>query len=113
MTIKRLGVGPRMSQAVIHNGMVYLAGQVGEGATVAEQTADALASVNKWLGEAGTTKSKILSVTVWLATMDDFAEMNGVYDAWIDKENPPARAAGEARLAAPKYLVEFIVTATL
>ncbi|MFC0216879.1 enamine deaminase RidA (YjgF/YER057c/UK114 family) [Pseudochelatococcus lubricantis] len=112
MTIKRLHPGPRMSEAVIHGDTVWLAGQVGEpGDTVAEQTRQALASVEALLVEAGSDKSRILQVIVWLADIADFESMNAVYDAWIDPQNPPARACGEARLAAPGYRVEFIVTA--
>ncbi len=114
MSIKRLHPGPRMSQAVIHGDIVYLAGQVGNpGSGMAEQAEEALAAVDSLLAEAGSSKSKILSVTVWLADMGDFATMNKVYEAWVDKDNPPARATGEARLATPDYRVEFIVTAAL
>ncbi|WP_417264034.1 RidA family protein [Celeribacter sp.] len=114
MTITRLHPGPRMSQASIHNGTVYLAGQVATpGTDVARQTKEALAKVDALLAEAGSDKSKALQVIVWLADMADFAAMNAVYDAWIDPENPPARACGEAKLATPEHLVEFIVTAAL
>ncbi len=112
MSITRLQSGARMSQIVIHNDTVYLAGQVGtEGADIATQTRDALASVDALLAEAGTDKSKLLQVIVWLADMADFDRMNAVYDAWIDPANPAARACGEAKLATPGYQVEFIVTA--
>lgn len=113
MTIRRIEAGPRMSQAVIHGNTVYLAGQVGEGATVAAQTADCLASVDRLLKEAGTDKSKILQAIIWLADIADFAEMNSVWDKWVDGPNAPARATGEAKLAAPKYRVEIIVTAAV
>ncbi len=112
MSITRIGSGPRMSQAVIHGDTVYLAGQIGtEGADITTQARDAQASVDALLAQAGSDKSRILSVTVWLADMADFAAMNAVYDAWVDKANLPARATGESRLATPDYLVEFIVTA--
>ncbi|MEW9805172.1 RidA family protein [Mesorhizobium marinum] len=113
MTIRRIDVGPRMSDIVIHNNTVYLAGQVGEGATVADQTRDALASVDALLAKAGTSKSKLLQTIIWLDDMANFAEMNAVWDAWIDPANPPARATGEAKLAAPKYNVEVIVVAAI
>lgn len=114
MSITRLHPGPRMSQAVIHNNTVYLAGQVGTaGADVATQTKDCLAAVDRLLEEAGSDKSKLLQVIIWLADMADFDAMNGVYDAWIDPENPAARACGEAKLATPDYKVEFIVTAAI
>ena len=111
MTIERFGVGTRMSQAVVHGDTVYLSGQVGQGATITEETRDILAKVDKQLAAAGTDKSRLLSVTIWLSSMDYFAEMNAVYDAWIDPGNPPARAAGESRLATPDFHVEIIAIA--
>jgi enamine deaminase RidA (YjgF/YER057c/UK114 family) len=111
MTIQRLQSNRRMSQAVIHGDTIYLAGQVGDGPTVADQTKDALAEIEALLKVAGSDKSKILSATIWLASMDDFDEMNSVWDLWVDGQDPPARATGEARLAAPQYLVEIIVIA--
>ncbi|MDB6176189.1 RidA family protein [Paracoccus sp. Z330] len=114
MDIKRIGIGPRMSQAVIHGNTAYLAGQVGTpGADVASQTRDCLAAVDKLLAEVGSDKSRLLQVIIWLADMKDFGAMNEVYDAWIDPAAPAARACGEAKLATPEYLVEFIVTAAV
>lgn len=114
MSIKRLHTGTRMSQIVIHNSTVYLAGQVGEpGASVAEQTRQAIAEVEKLLAEAGTTAEHILQTTIWLADINDFEEMNSVWDAWVPAGHAPARACGEARLATPDYKVELIVTAAL
>ena len=113
-SIKRLHAGPRMSQAVIHNNTVYLAGQVGKpGGTVAQQTKDILEEIDKLLAEAGSHKSKLLQTIIWLADMKDFAEMNSVWDKWVDGPNAPARATGEAKLAGPEYLVEIIVTAAI
>jgi len=109
--ITRIEPGRRMSQAVIHGDIVYLAGQVGEGADVTAQCRDALAQVDRLLALAGSDKSRILSCTVWLADMADFAAMNAVWEGWVDPANPPARATGEAKLATPDYRVEFIVTA--
>ncbi|MGI0524864.1 RidA family protein [Rhizobium giardinii] len=114
MDIKRFETGPRMSQAVVHNGTVYLAGQVGNaGDDVATQTKQALAEVDRLLALAGTDKSRILSATVWLADMVDFPKMNAVWDTWASPGNTPARATGEAKLASPEYLVEVIVIAAL
>ena len=113
MTIRRIEVGPRMSQAVIHGNTVYLAGQVGDGDSVAAQTASCLAEVDRLLAAAGTDKSKILQAIIWLDDMANFAEMNSVWDKWVDPANTPARATGEAKLAAPKYKVEIIVTAAI
>jgi len=112
--ITRIRPGTRMSQVVIHNGTAHLAGQVGtEGAPVADQTRATLAAIDALLAEAGTDRSRLLTAQIWLASMDDFAEMNAVWDAWIDPANPPARWCGEARLATPGYLVEIIVTAAV
>ncbi|NKI58667.1 RidA family protein [Labrenzia sp. PO1] len=112
--IKRLEVGPRMSQAVIHGGLVYLAGQVGNpGDTVSNQTQTILERIDALLEQAGSNKSRILQTTIWMDDMKDFAEMNKVWDAWVDPANPPARATGEAKLAAPEYKVEIIVIAAL
>ena len=110
--IQRIDPGSRMSQAVIYNGIIWLAGQVGTpGASIGEQTADMLARVDALLEANGSSKSRILQATIWLADMADFGEMNAVYDAWIDPANPPARAAGEAKLATPDFKVEIIVVA--
>ena len=111
MTIVRLDKGARMSEAVIHGNTIYLAGQVGEGADVAAQTRDVLASIDALLERAGSSKANILSATIWLSDIANFAAMNAVWDAWVDKDNPPARATSEGRLAAPQYLVEIIVVA--
>jgi enamine deaminase RidA (YjgF/YER057c/UK114 family) len=114
MTIKRIQPGPRMSQAVVHNGIAYLAGQVAQdkaGGTVAEQTASILARIDALLAEAGTDKSKLLTATIYLADIGTFAAMNKAWDAWVDPANAPARATVEARLAAPEYLVEIQVVA--
>ncbi|CZT34277.1 enamine deaminase RidA (YjgF/YER057c/UK114 family) [Rhizobium sp. PP-F2F-G38] len=114
MDITRFETGPRMSQAVVHNGTVYLAGQVGNaGDDVATQTSQALASVDRLLEQAGTDKTRILNATIWLADMADFPKMNAVWDKWAPQGNTPARATGEAKLATPEYLVEVIVIAAL
>ena len=112
MTVRRIEPGPRMSQAVVHGGVAYLAGQVGApGTSVTEQTHAVLAQIDRLLAEAGSNKSRILTATIWLADIGTFAEMNTVWDAWVDPANPPARATGESGLAAPEYSVEIIVTA--
>ncbi len=112
--ITRIGTGARMSEAVCFNGIVWLAGQVGTpGESVADQTRTCLAEVDRILAEVGTDKTRILSAQIWLADMADFAAMNGVWDAWVPQGHTPARATGEAKLAAPGYLVEVIVTAAL
>lgn len=112
MTIRRIDSNRRMSQAVIHGDTIYLAGQVGEaGDDVATQTRTALAEIDALLERCGSDRTRLLSATIWLADMADFAAMNIVWDEWIDGNAPPARATGEAKLAAPGYKVEVIVVA--
>ncbi|MDR5652880.1 RidA family protein [Ruixingdingia sedimenti] len=111
--VKRLHTGKRMSEAVIANGTVWLAGQVAEGATTADQTRAVLAQIDALLAEAGTSKENIVQAIIWLADMADFAQMNSVWDEWVPQGHTPARATGEAKLAAPGYRVEIIVTAAI
>jgi enamine deaminase RidA (YjgF/YER057c/UK114 family) len=114
MSIKRLRIAPRMSQVVIHGDVVHIAGQVAleaPAAPVADQTRDILGRIDSLLAEAGTDKSKLLSATIWLTDMATFDDLNAVWDAWVDPRNPPARACVEAKLAAPQYTVEIMVTA--
>ncbi|MDH2326234.1 RidA family protein [Cereibacter sp. SYSU M97828] len=110
--INRIECGKRMSEAVVHNGLIWLAGQVGRpGRSVAEQTRDCLAEIDRILALAGSDKTRILSAQIWLADIASFDEMNAVWDEWVPQGHTPARATGEARLATPDYLVEIIVTA--
>eukprot|EP00581_Thalassiosira_minuscula_P012987 CAMPEP_0183723030 /NCGR_PEP_ID=MMETSP0737-20130205/14780_1 /TAXON_ID=385413 /ORGANISM="Thalassiosira miniscula, Strain CCMP1093" /LENGTH=105 /DNA_ID=CAMNT_0025953281 /DNA_START=198 /DNA_END=515 /DNA_ORIENTATION=+ len=104
-----------MSQAVVHNGVVYLSGQIdGTAEDVVGQTKNVLAKVDKYLVEAGTDKSKLLTSTIWLKDIKkDFGAMNEVWNSWIDPNNKPVRATTEASLATPELLVEIQVTAAL
>ena len=114
MAIERKQVGPRMSGAVVHGNTVYLAGQVAHkaaGKSVTEQTQEILATIDALLAECGTSKQNILSANIWLSDMSTFAEMNAVWDAWVSPGNTPARATVQARLAAPQFTVEIMVTA--
>ena len=113
--IQRYQAGKRMSQAVVHNGTVYIAGQVADNpkGPLEEQTRSVLAKIEALLAEAGSDKSKLLAVNVFLPHISDFDAMNAVYDAWIDPANPPARACVEARLANPDLRVEMTAIAAL
>lgn len=113
MTVQRIEPGARMSGAVVHGNTVYLSGQTGSGDDVQAQARSALAAVDALLAKVGSNKSKILSATIWLRDMADFAAMNTVWEAWIDPANPPARATGESRLAAPELKFEVTVIAAL
>lgn len=113
--IKRFEVGSRMSQAVAANGLLYVAGQVADDrkAGVEDQTRDVLAKIDALLAQAGTSKSKLVALNVFLPSIADFDAMNTVYDAWIDPQNPAARACVEARLADPDLRVEMTAVALL
>jgi enamine deaminase RidA (YjgF/YER057c/UK114 family) len=114
--LTRIDPGPRMSDAVIHEGRVFLAGKVAErskGRSVREQTAEILSEIDAVLKKAGTDKTRILTANIWLSDISTFGEMNAVWDAWVVPGRTPARATVEARLAAPEYKVEIMVTAAL
>lgn len=114
MSIQRFESGPRMSQAVVHNGVVYLAGQVAgktKGKSVTEQTQEILETIDRLLKAAGTDKSKLLQTQIFLPDISDFAEMNKVWEAWVSPGNTPARATIEAKLASTEYKVEIMVVA--
>ena len=113
MNIQRIEPGARMSNAVVHGNVVYLAGRVGEGESVTDQSRSALAQVDQLLATVGSHKSKVLQTIIYLSDIAYFGEMNAVWEAWIDPANPPARATSEAKLTLPKYKVEFIVTAAI
>ena len=112
--MRYINPGPRMSAAVVANGLVYTAGQVDATASdVAGQTRAILAKIDGLLAQAGTDKSHAVMANVWLADMAGFAELNDVWDAWIDPQRPPSRATVESRLAGPQYKVEIALVAAL
>ncbi len=113
MSITRHHVGPRMSQAVEHGGVVYIAGQVADDGALdaAGQTRQILGKIDRLLEECGSGKSKLLWAQLWVTDMRNFAAMNEVWDGWIDSDNPPVRAGLCSALAAPQFLVEIMVMA--
>lgn len=114
MTIQRIDSSARMSQAVVHNGTVYLAGVVGSpGESVTVQTETILRTIEDLLSRSGSRKDRVLAATIWLADMADFTEMNAVWDAWVAEMAPPARATGGVALAHPDYKVEIVITAAV
>lgn len=113
MTIERIGSTERMSKIVKHNGTIYLCGQTASDPEwdITEQTERCLAKIDDLLEEAGSGRNKMLSVTIYVRDMKDFAAMNKVWDAWVAECEKPARACVEARMARPDLLVEFSVIA--
>jgi enamine deaminase RidA (YjgF/YER057c/UK114 family) len=116
MTLKRIGAGKRMSDAVIHGNMAYLSGFVAEkakGKSVKEQTQDILEQIDETLKQAGTDKTRIVKANIWLTDIKTWAEMNEAWDAWVVPEQTPARATVESKLAGPGYDVEIMVEAAI
>ncbi|RYF00002.1 MAG: RidA family protein [Oxalobacteraceae bacterium] len=113
MEIKRLHVGKRLSEITIHNGTVYLAGQIAEHTSqdIVGQTREVLGHVDRLLAEAGSDKTRILSTQIYIADMADFPGMNTVWDEWVVAGNTPPRATVEAKLANPACLVEVVIVA--
>jgi enamine deaminase RidA (YjgF/YER057c/UK114 family) len=113
--VQRFHVGPRLSEMAVHNGTVYLAGQVPEDGTkdIRGQTAEVLGMIDRLLAEAGTGKHKILMAQIFLADLADFPGMNEVWDAWVPEGHAPPRATVQAQLARPQWRIEVVVTAAV
>jgi enamine deaminase RidA (YjgF/YER057c/UK114 family) len=113
MEIKRLHVGKRLSEVAIHNGTVYLAGQIAADTTqdIIGQTREVLGHVDRLLAEAGSDKTRILSTQIFITDMANFPAMNTVWDTWVVPGATPPRATVEAKLADPAGLVEIVVVA--
>ncbi|MBO7923173.1 RidA family protein [Alteromonas sp. K632G] len=113
MTIERIETKQRMSRIVKHNGTIYLCGQVCADATqgIAEQTQTMLDKVDTLLAQAGSDREHILSATIYIKSMEYFAEMNAVWDNWVPEGHAPARACVTADMAREALLVEITVVA--
>ena len=115
MEIKRQHTNQRMSRIVTHNHTVYLCGQVCADASkdITEQTQTMLDKVDDLLAQANSDKYHILSATVYISDMANFAAMNAVWDAWVPEGHAPARACVQAAMARPELLVEVSVVAAV
>lgn len=111
--IVRIDQSARRSRALIHNGLVYTAGQVPDDLTqdIAGQTRQVLAKIDDLLQQAGTDKSRVLTAQIWLRTMDDFAAMNAVWDGWVVQGQTPGRCCGKVEMNNPACRVEILVVA--
>ena len=105
--------GPRMSRAVVHGDKVYLAGLTAADTSqdIQGQTRQILERIDHYLAAAGSSKSNLLTANLWIKDMALFADMNSVWNEWVDPQNPPARACVRADMARPEVLVEIMVTA--
>ena len=114
MEIERQDVNHRRSRMVKYNGMSFLSGQFSDSdGDITQQTRETLAKIDDLLERAGTSKSRLLTAQIWLRDMADFADMNKVWDAWIDPENPPTRCCGQVLMADPDMRIEIVVSAAL
>ena len=113
--IKRFHVGSRLSEMAVHGQTVHLAGQVPDDGSLdmAGQTAQVLANIDRLLAEAGTDKSRILMAQIFLPDLDDFPELNRVWESWVVPGHTPPRATVQARLARPEWKLEIVITAAL
>jgi enamine deaminase RidA (YjgF/YER057c/UK114 family) len=113
MTIERYDASGRMSRAVAHADLLFLGGLTADDLAqdTAGQTRQILAKIDHYLAAGGSERSRLLSAQIWLRNISDFDQMNAEWDDWVDRENPPARATVEARLAGERYLVEIMVVA--
>ena len=113
--IQRFHVGPRLSETAVHNGTIYLAGQVPDDTSldIRGQTAQVLAMVDRLLAEAGSDKSHILMTQIFLRDITDIDAMNEVWDAWIPQGHTPPRATVQAAMAKVAYKIEIVVTAAV
>jgi enamine deaminase RidA (YjgF/YER057c/UK114 family) len=113
--VQRFDVGPRLSEMAVHNGTIYLAGQVpeDENLDIEGQTRQVLAAIDTLLGRAGSDKSKLLMVQIFIADLADFEGMNRAWDAWVPEGHTPPRATVQAKLARPGWKVEIVATAAV
>jgi enamine deaminase RidA (YjgF/YER057c/UK114 family) len=113
--LRRFHVGDRLSEMTIHNGIVYLAGQVAADGSqdIRGQTGQVLAAIEKLLQEAGTDKAHILMCQIFIRDLADFPAMNEVWEDWLAPGDAPPRATVQAILARPEWKVEMVVTAAI
>jgi enamine deaminase RidA (YjgF/YER057c/UK114 family) len=114
--IKRLGVNPRLSMAVVHGGVAYLAGQVAidaGGGPVTEQAREVMRRIDELLAEAGTDRTRMLTANIYVADLASLPDINAAWHEWLAGAEPPTRTTIECKLANPRYALEIQVTAAL
>lgn len=113
--IVRIDQNARRSRALVHNGLVYTAGQVPDDMTqdITGQTKQVLAKIDDLLKKAGSDKTRVLTAQVWLRTIDDLAGMNAVWDQWVVQGQTPARVCGKVEMNNPACRVEILVVAAV
>lgn len=102
-----------LSKAVEYHGFVYTQGMVTRDASldISGQVKDVLAQIDAVLELHGTDTTRLLQVQIWLKDIKDRDALNAIWSAWLPEGHAPARAAVQAELANPAWLVEIMVTA--
>jgi len=115
LPVRRIGPGPRSSEATVHDESIYLSGVVPADTSedITGQTRQVLTKVKTLLEKAGSARTNILSALIFLADMDDYAAVNAVWDDWIVAEASPARTVVQAKPSDPKAKIEIMVVAAL
>ena len=114
--IVRIATDTRRSRAVVYNGMVFVGGQTADDRSqdIRGQTQQTLAKIERFLAEAGTDKSRLLTAQIWIKDLArDFEGMNEIWDSWTAPNAAPTRATAQCEMGAPDVLVEIIVTAAV
>ncbi|MXR38299.1 RidA family protein [Craterilacuibacter sinensis] len=113
MSLYRHKAGARLAEAVVSNGLIFMAGQVPENvdADAEAQTANVLAQIDTLLAELDSSKAKLVDATIYLADLADYDAMNAAWDAWVIPGQTPARATVQAKLANPAWKVEIKIVA--
>lgn len=115
MPIRRLHTETRYSEAVIHNGAVYLSGQLADdlAGDIRAQTRETLSSIERLLEEAGSSKARLLSATIHLKDISTDYAGNEIWDAWLTPGTAPARTTVQALMYSPDVRVEITVIAAM
>lgn len=114
LNIERHHSNTRMSKIVRHGDTVYLCGQTSGGSSFVDiqgQAREVMGRIDSLLKEAGTDKGRLLTATIYLKSMADFAKMNECWEQWLAGTPVPARTTVETALAADNLLIEITVTA--
>ncbi|HZF98016.1 MAG TPA: RidA family protein [Pseudoxanthomonas sp.] len=113
--IQRFDTGIRLSEMTIHNGTVYLSGQIADdcSADARGQTRQVLAAIDGLLARAGTDKSRLLHAQIFLPDLGSLSAMNEVWENWVVPGHAPTRTTVQATLADPRWKIEIVVTAAV
>lgn len=112
-SLQRFGTTPRWSEACTFNGLVFLSGQLADDCTqpFEGQLSQTLAAIEHALALAGSDKSRLLQVTIFMKDLAFMPQLNAVWDAWVPPGCAPGRATVQANMVNPQCLVEMTVTA--